>query len=48
MDDTTPLALGDSFPFHLTQLNTFVFKSYDLVEKSLERWEGVGYQLVLE
>jgi hypothetical protein len=45
---TAPLSLGDSLPLHLTQLNTFVFNSYGLVQKCLERWEGVGYQLVLE
>jgi hypothetical protein len=38
--------LGDSLPLHLAQLNTFVFNSYGLVQKPLERWEGVGYQLV--
>jgi hypothetical protein len=45
---TTPLTLGDSLPFHLAKLNTFVFKCDGLVQKPLERWEGVGYQLVLE
>jgi hypothetical protein len=47
-DATTPLSLGDSLPFHLTKINTFVFKCDGLVQKPLERWEGVGYQLVLE
>jgi hypothetical protein len=47
-DATTPLTLGDSLHLHLAQLNTFVFKRYGLVQKPLERWEGVGYQLVLE
>jgi hypothetical protein len=47
-DATAPLSLGDSLPLHLAQLNTFVFNSYGLVQKPLERWEGVGYQLVLE
>jgi hypothetical protein len=45
---TAPLSLGNSLPFHLTQVNTFVFNSYSLVKKPLERWEGVRYQLVLE
>jgi hypothetical protein len=35
-------------PFHLAQLNTFVFKSYGLVQKRLERWKDVTHQLVLE
>jgi hypothetical protein len=47
-DATAPLTLGDSLPFHLAKLNTFVFKCDGLVQKPLERWEGVGYQLVLE
>jgi hypothetical protein len=47
-DATTPLTLGNSLPLHLAQLNTFVFNSYSLVQKPLERWEGVRYQLVLE
>jgi hypothetical protein len=45
---TAPLSLGDSLPLHLTQLNTFVFNSHSLVQKPLERWESVRYQLVLE
>jgi hypothetical protein len=47
-DATAPLTLGASLPFHLAKLNTFVFKCDGLVQKPLERWEGVGYQLVLE
>jgi hypothetical protein len=47
-DATTPLSLGNSLPLHLAQLNTFVFNRYSLVQKPLERWEGVRYQLVLE
>jgi hypothetical protein len=43
-----PLALGDGLPLHLAKLNTFVFKSYGLVQKLLERWEGMRHQLVLE
>ena len=42
------LALGDGFPFHLTKLNTFVFKCDGLVHKPLERWKDVIHQLVLE
>jgi hypothetical protein len=42
-DSTAPLTLGDSLHLHLAQLNTFVFKSYGLFQKPLERWEGVGY-----
>jgi hypothetical protein len=48
MDATALLTLGDSPPLHLTQLNRFVFNSYGLVQKPLERWEGVVYQLVLK
>jgi hypothetical protein len=47
-DTTAPLTLGDSLPLHLSQLNTFVFNSYGLVQKPLERGVGVGYQLLLE
>jgi hypothetical protein len=47
-DGTTPLPMGDSLPLHLTQLNTFVFNSYNLVQKSLERWEDVKNQLILK
>jgi hypothetical protein len=47
-DATTPLPLGDTLPLHLTQLNTFVFNNYSLVQKPLERWEGVRYQLILK
>jgi hypothetical protein len=47
-DAAAPLSLGDSLPLHLAQPTTFVFNSYGLVQKPLERWEGVGYQLVLE
>jgi hypothetical protein len=43
-----PLAMGDGLPLHLAKLNTFVFKCYGLVQKLLERWEGVRHQLVLE
>jgi hypothetical protein len=42
-DATAPLSLGDSLPLHLAQLNTFVFNSYSLVQKPLERWEGVRF-----
>jgi hypothetical protein len=42
-DATAPLILGDSLPLHLAQLNMFVFNSYGLVQKPLERWKGVGY-----
>jgi hypothetical protein len=45
---TAPLTLGDSLSLHFAQLNTFVFNSYGLVQKPLERWEGVRYQLILE
>jgi hypothetical protein len=48
MDASAPLPLGDSLPLHLAQLNMFVFNSYSLVQKPLERWEGVRYQLILE
>jgi hypothetical protein len=48
MDATAPLPLGNSLPLHLAQLNTFVFNSYSLVQKPLERWEGVRYQLILK
>jgi hypothetical protein len=47
-DASAPLPLGDSLPLHLAQLNTFVFNSYSLVQKPLERWEGVRYQLILK
>jgi hypothetical protein len=47
-DAAAPLALGDGLPLHLTKLNTFVFKSYGIVRKPLERWKGVRYQLVLD
>ena len=47
-DATTPLTLGNSLPLHLAQLNMFMLNSYGLVKKPLERWEGVGYHLVLE
>jgi hypothetical protein len=30
-DVAAPLALGDGLPLHLAKLNTFVFKSYNLV-----------------
>jgi hypothetical protein len=40
-NDATPLALGDGIPLHLTKLNTFVFKSYGLIQKLLERWKGM-------
>jgi hypothetical protein len=43
-----PLALGDGLPLLLTKLNTFVFQCYGLVQKLLERWKGMRYQLVLE
>jgi hypothetical protein len=42
---TAPLPLGDSLPLHLADLNTFV---YSLVQKPVERWEGVTYQLILK
>jgi hypothetical protein len=45
---TAPLPLGDSFPLHLTQLNTLVFNSDSLIQKPLERWEGVRNQLILK
>jgi hypothetical protein len=48
VDATAPLSLGNSLPFHLAQLNTFVFNDYSLVQKPLERWKGMRYQLVLE
>jgi hypothetical protein len=48
MTAAAPLALGDSLPLHLAKLNMFVFKCYGLVQKLLERWEGVRHQLVLE
>jgi hypothetical protein len=48
MEATAPLPLGDSLTLHLAQLNTFVFNSYSLVQKPLEIWEGVRYQLILE
>jgi hypothetical protein len=48
MDATAPLPLGDSLPLHLAQLNTLVFNSYSLLQKPLERWEGVRYQLILK
>jgi hypothetical protein len=47
-DATAPLTVGDILPLHLAQLNTILFNSYGLVQQPLERWEGVGYQLVLE
>jgi hypothetical protein len=47
-DVAAPLTLGDSLPFHLAKLNTFVFKCNGLVQKPLERWKGVRHQLVLE
>jgi hypothetical protein len=43
-----PLTLGDGIPLHLAKLNMFVFKCYGLVQKLLERWEGVRHQLVLK
>ena len=48
MNATAPLSLGDSLPLHLTLLKMFVFNIYELVQKPLERWEGVRYQLILE
>jgi hypothetical protein len=48
VDTTAPLTLGDSLPLHLSQLNTFVFNSYGLVQKPLETWKVLGYQLLLE
>jgi hypothetical protein len=42
------MSLGDGLPLHLAKLNMFVFKSYGLVQKLLERWEGVRHQMVLE
>jgi hypothetical protein len=45
---TAPLPLGDSLPFHLAQLNMFVFNSYSLVQKPRERWEGVRNQPILK
>jgi hypothetical protein len=47
-DATAPLTLGDSLPFHLAKLNMFVFKCDGLVQKPLERWECVGYHLIME
>jgi hypothetical protein len=40
-DAAAPLTLGDGLPFHLPELNTFVFKCDGLVQKPLERWKGV-------
>jgi hypothetical protein len=47
-DATTSLALGDGLPLHLAKLNMFVFKSYGLVKKPLERWKGMRHKMVLE
>jgi hypothetical protein len=47
-DAVAPLALGDDLPLYLAKVNMFVFKSYGLVQKPLERWKGVRHQLVLK
>jgi hypothetical protein len=48
MTVVAPLSLSNSLPLHLAKLCTFVFKSYGLVQKLLERWKGMRHQLVLE
>jgi hypothetical protein len=35
----TYLTLDNGLPLHLAYLNTIMFQSYGLVQKSLERWE---------
>jgi hypothetical protein len=47
-DATAPLPLGNNLPLHLSQLNTLVFNSDSLIQKPLERWEGVRNQLILK
>jgi hypothetical protein len=48
MNATAPLPLGYSLHLHLAQLNTFVFNSFSLAQKPLERWEGVRNHLILK
>jgi hypothetical protein len=48
MDATAPLPLGYSLYLHLAHLNTFVFNSFSLVQKPLERWEGLRNHLILK